>query len=79
MIPAFLMGLKINDFKKNFKIFKNNSSLLRQNVLDLSKINLTKNYRSKLFPELNEFANWCQHLISESLGKKGKGLMPICP
>ena len=22
MIPAFLMGLKINDFKKNFKIFK---------------------------------------------------------
>ena len=82
MIPAFLMGLKVNDFKKKIlKFLKNNSSLLRQNVLDLSKINLTKNYRSVVFlsysPELNEFANWCQQLISESLGKKGKGLMPI--
>ena len=28
-------------------------------------------------PELNDFLFWCQQLISESLGKKGKGLLPV--
>ena len=28
-------------------------------------------------PELNEFLSWYQQLLSESLGKKNKGLIPI--
>jgi glucose-6-phosphate isomerase len=28
-------------------------------------------------PEINNFLYWCQQLIAESLGKKGKGIIPI--
>ena len=28
-------------------------------------------------PEVDEFLYWCQQLIAESLGKKGKGILPI--
>ena len=28
-------------------------------------------------PEIDNFLYWCQQLIAESLGKKGKGMMPI--
>ena len=28
-------------------------------------------------PELEKFLYWCQQLIGESLGKKGKGFLPV--
>ena len=28
-------------------------------------------------PELEKFLFWCQQLIAESLGKKGKGFLPV--
>jgi len=28
-------------------------------------------------PEVNEFLYWCQQLIAESLGKKGRGILPV--
>ena len=28
-------------------------------------------------PQLNDFLYWCQQLMAESLGKKGKGILPI--
>ena len=28
-------------------------------------------------PQLNDFLYWCQQLIAESLGKKGKGILPV--
>jgi len=28
-------------------------------------------------PQLSDFVYWCQQLVAESLGKKGKGLLPI--
>ena len=49
-------------------------------------INLTKIYKSKKInslillnycPGLKYFLLWCQQLIAESLGKKGKGIIPI--
>ena len=82
MIPSFLMGLKITKFRKKLLSFlKNDLRILKKNVTDLSRVHLTKNFKSIIFlsysPELNEFVYWCQQLISESLGKKGKGLLPI--
>ncbi len=82
MIPSFLMGLKIIKFRKKLLSFlKNDLRILKKNVTDLSRAHLTKNFKSIIFlsysPELNEFVYWCQQLISESLGKKGKGLLPI--
>ena len=28
-------------------------------------------------PEVNDFLYWCQQLIAESLGKKGRGMLPV--
>ena len=43
---------------------------------------LIKNkYRNLIFinyePRLEKFLFWCQQLIAESLGKKGKGFLPV--
>ena len=82
MLPAELMGLKINKFKqlnslvKN-KIFLNNlisnvSSILY--FIKKKKINsIIINYDEKL----ENFLKWYQQLVAESLGKKSKGVLPI--
>ena len=40
----------------------------------------SKKYNNLIFlnysPELEKFLFWCQQLIAESLGKKGKGILP---
>jgi len=83
MIPASLMGLKVGNFRKNLlDYFKNKKKkLLIDGVLKLSKIYLSKNINSIVFftysPQLIDFANWLQQLAAESLGKRGKGLLPI--
>ena len=83
MLPAFFMGLKINNFRKNllsfFKSKKN--SILVESVVKLSHIYNSKKIKSIIFlnyaPQLNNFLYWCQQLIAESLGKKGKGILPV--
>ena len=82
MIPAFLMGLKIINFKKNLNLlFKRKKKLLQTNVSKLSQIYLTKKINSIIFfnydKRLIKFSYWCQQLIAESLGKKKLGLLPI--
>ena len=83
MIPASLMGLKLDNFRKNLlDYFKNKKKkLLIDGVSELSKIYLSKDIRSIVFfnysPQLVDFAYWCQQLVAESLGKQGKGLLPI--
>tara|TARA_B100000989_G_scaffold136283_1_gene101248 strand:- start:1820 stop:2971 length:1152 start_codon:yes stop_codon:yes gene_type:complete len=82
MLPADLMGLNSNHFRqfnlliKNKKFFNN----LVQNVaatiyfLKNKKINsVILNYDEKA----QNLFNWYQQLIAESLGKKGKGLLPV--
>jgi len=82
MIPAFLMCLKIINFKKNLNLlFKRKKKLLQTNVSKLSQIYLTKKINSIIFfnydKRLIKFSYWCQQLIAESLGKKKLGLLPI--
>ncbi len=83
ILPALIMGLNVNKLRKNFlscvkgknknKMIKNLSSLFE--VYSSKKINsiIFLNYSSNL----NDFVYWCQQLISESLGKKGKGILPV--
>ena len=83
ILPALIMGLNVNQLRKNFlscvkgknknKMIKNLSSLFE--VYSSKKINsiIFLNYSSNL----NDFVYWCQQLISESLGKKGKGILPV--
>ena len=82
MLPADLMGLKPVHFRQFNSLIKNKKFLnnLIQNVsatlsfLKNKKINsVILNYDEKA----QNLFNWYQQLIAESLGKKGKGLLPI--
>ncbi len=82
MLPADLMGLKPDHFRQFNLLIKNKRFLnnLIQNVsatiffLKNKKINsIILNYDDKA----QNLFNWYQQLIAESLGKKGKGLLPV--
>ncbi len=83
MLPAFLMGLnfkKINQGSLNsFKGIK--KDFLLNSADQLKEIFISKKINSIIFfnysPQLNSFIFWCQQLLAESLGKNGKGLMPV--
>ena len=83
MIPAHLMGLKIDNFRKNLlDYFKDKKKkLLVESISKISEMYLSKKIKSIVFlsysPQLLDFAYWYQQLLAESLGKKGKGLLPI--
>ena len=55
--------------------------LLIDNVIKLSHIYKYKKIKSIILlnyvPEVNKFLYWSQQLIAESLGKKGKGMLPV--
>tara|TARA_Y100000591_G_scaffold81521_1_gene68647 strand:+ start:6371 stop:7531 length:1161 start_codon:yes stop_codon:yes gene_type:complete len=82
MVPAQLMGLNAKNFRK-FNILIKNQKFLNQLVINVSNIfSLTKkkkfnsiilNYDEKF----SDFCFWYQQLVAESLGKKGKGILPI--
>ena len=80
MLPAYLMDLKIEHFKKNLRKLTNNKKFL------FKSLNLVKKFKSKkkniliffnYIPELNDFLLWVQQLFAESLGKKQKGFIPV--
>jgi glucose-6-phosphate isomerase len=83
MLPSFLMGLNIKNFKKNIK--KNLRKYIIKKLIDsvpqISHLYLSKKINSIILfnycPELKNFTYWCQQLMAESLGKKGKGLLPV--
>ena len=83
MLPAFLMGFNVKKFRKNIYslLYGKNKKLIIQNVNNLKKIYNHKKISSIVFliynSKLNNFVYWCQQLMAESLGKRGKGLMPI--
>jgi len=82
MFPAKLMGLNIDKFKNLKKLInnKNFTSILIKNVATIYTLNTTGIRNSVLLnynSNLNDFNSWYQQLIGESLGKKGKGIMPI--
>ena len=83
MVPAYLMGLNIerirqnllNHFKTKNKKFLKESSITLTNLLQNNKFKdlVLFNYA----PKLDKFLCWNQQLIAESLGKKGKGFLPL--
>ena len=80
MLPASLMGLKPEEFKKNIPNLINNKKNLKNTLSQISKKNFNKMKVLVLFnyvPELNSFMYWIQQLFAESLGKKNKGFVPI--
>ncbi len=83
IVPAYLMG--INIIKLRSKILdcfkKKNRNFLKKNSLTIAKFIISKKFNNLIFlnyfPELEKFLYWCQQLIAESLGKKGKGFLPL--
>ena len=81
LVPCYLMGINILKLKKNIQNFLNK----KKNILIKNLINISKVYKSKKINSiillnycdgLEYFMLWCQQLIAESLGKKGKGIIP---
>jgi len=82
MLPAELMNLKIEKFKNlNYLINnKNFVSLLISNVsclYDLSKQKILNSIILNYDSDMNNLGYWYQQLMAESLGKEGKGFIPM--
>ena len=82
LIPCYLMNIDITKFKKNILNFLNKKKLiLIKNLINLSKIYDSKKINSIVLlnycQSLECFMLWCQQLIAESLGKNGKGIIPL--
>ena len=81
MFPAELMGFKASNFRKLNDIIKDkkflNSLIMNTSaILNYSK----KNYNSIIInydSQANSLFEWYQQLVSESLGKQNKGILPI--
>ena len=82
MFPAALMGLNIKKFKNLNKLIKDETftKALIQNVATIFTIN-SKGIKNSVIlnydSDLKDLSYWYQQLISESLGKKGKGITTI--
>ena len=81
MVPAYLMGLNIKKLRENILIHfkKKNQKFLKESSITLSSLLKTK-FKNIIFfnyvPQLTKFLYWNQQLISESLGKSGRGFLP---
>jgi len=82
MLPAELLGLKSEKFKKFDSLIKNKNftSTLINNVEMMYKFYASGKTNSVILnfdKSLISVIEWYQQLLSESLGKKGKGFFPI--
>ena len=83
MVPAYLMGLDILKLRKNLlnHLRARNKSYLKDSSTKLASILQRKKLNNLIFfnyvPQLDKFLYWNQQLIAESLGKKGKGFLPV--
>ena len=82
MLPAELLGLKNEKFKKFDDLIKNKNFMntLINNVDTMYKFYLSGKTNSVILnfdKSLISLLEWYQQLLSESLGKKGKGFFPI--
>ncbi len=83
MVPAYLMGINLKKFRSNilnhFKI--NNKKFLKQSSIMLASLLKNNKIKNLIFfnyaPKLDKFLYWNQQLTAESLGKKGKGFLPL--
>ena len=83
IIPAYLMGININRLRSKISdcVDKKNKIYLKKSTTNLVKILKSKKFNSLILlnyaPNLKKLLYWCQQLIAESLGKQGKGLLPV--
>ena len=82
MLPAELLGLKSEKFKKFDNLIKNKNftSTLINNVDMMYRFHSSGKTNSVILnfdKSLTSLIEWYQQLLSESLGKKGKGFFPI--
>ena len=82
MLPAELMGLNINKFKQLNNLIKNTKFInsLITNVNNKLFFLKQKKFNSIILnydESSDSLFKWYQQLVAESLGKKGKGIMPI--
>ena len=82
MLPAELMGLKESQFKKYDNLIKNKKFLNAlissvSNILNYSKKGKTNSIILNYDENSSDLFYWYQQLVAESLGKKGKGVLPI--
>ena len=82
MLPAELMGLNESKFKQLNNLIKNKNfiNLLVSNVSSTLFFMKNKKFNSIILnydDSSNNLFRWYQQLIAESLGKKGKGILPI--
>ena len=80
MLPAYLMGFKVENFKKNLGKFIYNKKIILSSAKLINKPKI-KNAKILVFfnyvPELNNFLYWSQQLFAESSGKNKKGFIPV--
>jgi len=82
MLPAELMGLNPKKFRRFNKLVKNKRFIdsLITNVSNIFTLHKQKKFNSIIL-NYDECSNnlfyWYQQLVAESLGKKGKGLLPV--
>ena len=82
MLPAELMGLKEKNFKKYNYLIKNNKFIHQlvynvENTLNFIKKDKMNSVILNYDDCSESLFRWYQQLISESLGKKSKGLIPM--
>ena len=82
MLPAELMGLNVKKFK-NYNLLvkdKNFINSLVNNVANILSLVKKKKFNSIILnydQKSSDLFYWYQQLVAESLGKKGKGILPI--
>ncbi len=82
-LPAMLMGLNVDKFRSNlnFHLKEKNNKFIKEGSIKLADFLKTKKYNNIIFlnysQKLNGFLNWYQQLLAESLGKEGKGFLPM--
>ena len=82
MLPAELVGLKSEEFKQFNYLVKNKKFMnaLFNNVASILHLVSKKKYNSIILnydEKSQDLFCWYQQLVAESLGKKGKGILPI--
>ena len=82
MLPAELMGLNVNKFRKLNHLIKSKTftNSLIENVSSI--LNFSRNKKSNSIilnydEKSSDLFYWYQQLVAESLGKKSKGILPI--
>ena len=83
IVPAYFMGVSIKKLRENLLLHLrlNSNKFLKNSTVMLSSLLKDNKFKNIIFlnyiPQLEKFHCWNQQLIAESLGKKGKGFLPL--